>query len=798
MEATIQKGSELLAYYTSSPGLVGLVRNHLPFLCVDVLDAKIKNRRTEEEQYLRNSELRSKLRRGNTIVKTLVKESLKVKDVVVARKGLPKFFDIRQSHAHFLRAKLSQGEFNKLAEETKLEFEVCFGDLKRHLEQGILSDPTKPEEKLPPPTASVFLLEKANGENAQVSFVSECDAWLVSSKNVSLLLRTTADLVQYSGERYEYALMIGQAWLEKVLPAAGSENLDKIKQLFSRYTAVGEYCGHPSLQHLVRYSAETIYFYALVDKNGDKEVCMPPREALNRIKEVGLPAVKIDQEVSDIKSVKQLGEVIAKLGQQVAIDNIAKSGEGGVLYLQKEGAACTAPVVTGLGKLKTMEYRILRKLREKLKGGIDHANNNSQDEVSKIIKKFMKEVRELAKECSFTDSPLGEEDGLNVPAYESFAVKAFKVLGVLAIDGEHLHNQYNSFLDLVNLCKEEQRLPTAAEITKFKNTKTSGGTTSGATTHVVPSSNFHQSHAQVNLLFPAGMLSAITLQQECKTRGFKFSLEYSQVKNPVHPELRLLNPNTFVFNPSNMKVQTYLVAPSAVLLAKYLAETLLDTVEKLSQVAISPEPTDESLLVSHQLQLLKLPSGSRLHKLKFMNQQIESVKSLHNKTKKIVFVDKLEDIWKMVEDSCEKHLMWQLFSSPQPPIWVLAEQMGEIEQAVASFNKKNEIPENRDHLELKLPLHLWSVYDLEKIDQTKSQSSHRVSSYILQRATKELAQLSSSQLCLVINIACGGNLATARTILVDSGIPLSKEALILTAEQFTTKIAAELAKIPSY
>ena len=45
-----------------------------------------------------------------------------------------------------------------------------------------------------------------------------------------------------------------------------TDNLTGIKDLLSQFTAVGEYCGNPNLQHFVEYSKETILFYALVNK----------------------------------------------------------------------------------------------------------------------------------------------------------------------------------------------------------------------------------------------------------------------------------------------------------------------------------------------------------------------------------------------------------------------------------------------------------------------------------------------------------------------------------------------------
>ena len=55
---------------------------------------------------------------------------------------------------------------------------------------------------------------KANGENAQVSYCEDADAWLIASKNVSLLARTKSDIKLYDRakdgdtDRYQYAKLI--------------------------------------------------------------------------------------------------------------------------------------------------------------------------------------------------------------------------------------------------------------------------------------------------------------------------------------------------------------------------------------------------------------------------------------------------------------------------------------------------------------------------------------------------------------------------------------------------------------
>ena len=49
---------------------------------------------------------------------------------------------------------------------------------------------------------------KANGENAQVSWNPDCNAWVVASKNVGMIVRTKEDIERYDVNRFKYAMEI--------------------------------------------------------------------------------------------------------------------------------------------------------------------------------------------------------------------------------------------------------------------------------------------------------------------------------------------------------------------------------------------------------------------------------------------------------------------------------------------------------------------------------------------------------------------------------------------------------------
>lgn len=79
---------------------------------------------------------------------------------------------------------------------------------------------------------------------------------------------------------------------------------------------------------------------------------------------------------------------LMELFNKVSDSSIADESEGAVLYfIQKDTQR-----VLSLSKLKTLEYRVWRKLREKLKNAISHGSDKH-----KKISQFVSESKELAK-----------------------------------------------------------------------------------------------------------------------------------------------------------------------------------------------------------------------------------------------------------------------------------------------------------------------------------------------------------------------------------------------------------------
>lgn len=239
----------------------------------------------------------------------------------------------------------------------------------------------------------VYKTEKANGENAQVSYYPPADAWVICSKNVSILVRTREDIQDYvalKNSRYSIATLIAQAWFNILEKRLGThEKIEDLKKHLAGKTMVGEYCGHPLHQHLVEYKEITIFFYAIVDLYGTRS-CYPVNFAREFLERFGIPIVRINKR-GEFDNIKDLVEELEKLDKEVSSSTIEEDQEGTVLYF--EGKVGDETEILSLCKLKTLEYRLFRKMREKLKNLIK--NNKSS---ATTCSAFVKEVNQLCSD----------------------------------------------------------------------------------------------------------------------------------------------------------------------------------------------------------------------------------------------------------------------------------------------------------------------------------------------------------------------------------------------------------------
>ena len=155
------------------------------------------------------------------------------------RKGTPKILDIKLEYPKFYQKKLELNQQDKTA--ASIIFDRTF-----LLSLGV-NQAFREGKKV-----ELVKTEKVNGEHAQVSYSYDFDAWLICSKNVSVLAETVQDLSMYKGNRYKFAITIAQQWFSEIKNLS-SEEIKNLKKLLDGYTIIGEYCGNPIYQHLVKY-----------------------------------------------------------------------------------------------------------------------------------------------------------------------------------------------------------------------------------------------------------------------------------------------------------------------------------------------------------------------------------------------------------------------------------------------------------------------------------------------------------------------------------------------------------------
>ncbi|KRX07591.1 hypothetical protein PPERSA_11140 [Pseudocohnilembus persalinus] len=228
----------------------------------------------------------------------------------------------------------------------------------------------------------VYKSEKANGENAQISYIKELDSFVVCSKNVSMIVRNEKDIEFYKNQekkRYDFAVLIAETWFRLLNERV--EKLGKLQQLkeyMNGKTFVAEYCGNQEFQHLVKYNEIDLLFYAIV-QNDQQLDCVPLEISTKIFQNFGLTICKFEKFFCD--SEQEFNQTVLNLYDRVSRSSVEEEGEG---------ASQLTPL--SLCKLKTLEYRIFRKLREKLKNAF-----NKKDDLTRIYNKFENETKELCQ-----------------------------------------------------------------------------------------------------------------------------------------------------------------------------------------------------------------------------------------------------------------------------------------------------------------------------------------------------------------------------------------------------------------
>ena len=398
-----------------------------------LIDISIAIKGPEEElAYLKHPNYISLIRRGNTLLEEYYfnkqKNDYVLQKSSLIRKGMKKFIDLPYN---FYR--------EKTEEELKEEEEEKKAKKEKEKEKGKEEEEEEEEKPIDKYTLNfdlneeqvsslkyifypvfqalqndfyieIIKLMKANGENAQISYIKSYNYWVIASKNVCLLARNRSDLEYYQPfkynkatkenipTRYSFAHIIGQCWFD-ILENFNDAEIKKIKTYLDGKTFVGEYVGNQYHQHLIRYMKHTILFFGIVI-NDSCDSSIPILEAFEKFKEFKLDVVPYEY-IGIADSFDELCVKLKKLYVKIAESSIIDEEEGSVVYLSRTYASTfnsdkeyrKDDKILSLFKLKTWEYRVYRKLREKIKNNL--LDQNFYSDSRRKISQFFEELRTM-------------------------------------------------------------------------------------------------------------------------------------------------------------------------------------------------------------------------------------------------------------------------------------------------------------------------------------------------------------------------------------------------------------------
>lgn len=193
---------------------------------------------------------------------------------------------------------------------------------------------------------------------------------------------------------------IAHCWFNKLnyLTEQGLIVMSEFQADLANKTLVGEYVGNQEHQHMVLYNRETLMFYAVVD-NYSPHICQPIDQAIALLKKHHMDVVFVES-LGVFNTFNELCDGLCKAFRDVAKGKIVDEEEGSVLYLTSRHSSGDASLdqVLSLSKLKTIEYRIFRKMREKLRGYFNQEKTASLSKSSAtVVTNFKNEMVDILK-----------------------------------------------------------------------------------------------------------------------------------------------------------------------------------------------------------------------------------------------------------------------------------------------------------------------------------------------------------------------------------------------------------------
>jgi hypothetical protein len=335
----------------------------------------------------------------------------------------------------------------------------------------------------------VYLTDKANGENFQLSYNKDFESWIIGSKNVTIILKEKNDLKFYEEynnnntlnnnnnnnyandnnnnennkkiqfNKYQYCIEFAYLWFNILEEKIKIKSLiEELKNDLHGYTLVGENVGDKNHQHIKLYKERDIHFYSLIKNNSDN-ICENFQKCKKFLGKYNLTMVNY-QRYEIIGNKNELKNFLKELYINTLNKTVEEGGEGNVIYFSKiknknekeDEKENENEEIFQLAKMKTFEYKFLRMIREKIR----NLNNQRFNEttIGKIKEKLDKDSKDLL---------LDNISSINFNYYISLADF---ILGFVFYLGRNL-NYMENYAIMINYLKN--KFIYLRNISEFKN-----------------------------------------------------------------------------------------------------------------------------------------------------------------------------------------------------------------------------------------------------------------------------------------------------------------------------------------
>lgn len=224
---------------------------------------------------------------------------------------------------------------------------------------------------------------QTDGISVQISWCSSVRCWIIGSYNVSVLVSKREDLEKYPGHgksfdqmqkhevRYNYCHTIANAWFDLLDKLADHPDIineqSEFYTVLSKSTLLGEYVGIQEYQQIVNYPKKALVFCSMVENSNVEDTCMLPEIYISFFEKYEFNYTPMTH-TGYYQSQDELKSAVLKLSHQVALGKLCEFEEGAIMMLvSRNPSDPDNDRVVSCSKLKTIEYKIFKKIKEKLR-----------------------------------------------------------------------------------------------------------------------------------------------------------------------------------------------------------------------------------------------------------------------------------------------------------------------------------------------------------------------------------------------------------------------------------------------